>query len=99
MFARMMRVTMLVLAASAVQVSGSMAGSTTTLNGNDPQTLRRLGNQADIDILNSIRGRERFQLEQRWQREEDRQMNQRREPLPRVPQFRPGCLDVGQSCS
>jgi hypothetical protein len=77
-----------VLIAPTLLFAGSMGAS-----GQVPDPLIRQNRQADIDILNSIQNRERFQLEQRLQRELDRNMLGQREPRPEVREFIPSCRE------
>jgi len=94
MTGRMIRMAMLALTMSIL--AGSMAASMAAgLDGNGRNTLIREGRTADLEILNSVDSRERFQLDQQRLRETDRRMLQRREPLPEVQQFRPSCTVSG----
>lgn len=51
--------------------------------------------QSEIDTLRSIQNRQLFQLEQQWQRQQDRDMLSRPQPRPEVQQFQPDCREPG----
>lgn len=88
------RNTLALLLALAV-ISPLAAGGTSfaaTLDGRDRNTIIQQRRWNDLNVLDSIESRERFQQQQRQYREQDRQMLQRQNQRPKLQQIRPsGC--------
>ena len=79
----------LVAALPVVAVGPSIAA---TLDGRDRNTIIQQHRWNDLEELNRIESRERFQNQQRQYREQDRQMIQRQIQRPKLEQIRPnGC--------
>ncbi|BCH34178.1 hypothetical protein MesoLjLc_61080 [Mesorhizobium sp. L-8-10] len=87
---RTMRVMVPALVALALFFSGTAFAIDITVQGTTNQFR-----QSEIDALRSIQNRQQFQLEQQWQRQQDRDMLSRPRPRPEVPQFAPDCRDPG----
>lgn len=65
-----------------------------TLDGRDRNTIIQQRRWNDLNALDSLESRERFQQQQQLYREQDRQTIQRKlqQPRPKVQEFRPsGC--------
>jgi hypothetical protein len=79
------------VAALPVVVAGS--SSAATLDGRDRNTIIQQHRWNDLEELNRIESRERFQNQQRQFREQDRRTIQRQmEQRPKIQQIRPsGC--------
>lgn len=71
-------------------VAGSSFGA--TLDGRDRNTIIQQHRWNDLEELNRMESRERFQNQQRQHREQERQMIQRQQQRPKLRQIRPsGC--------
>lgn len=90
MLDRTMRVMVPALTALALLVSSGVDAFAIdiTVQGTTNQ-LR----QSDIEVLRSIQNRQQFQLEQQWQRQQDRDMLSRSRPAPQVQEFTPSCRE------
>lgn len=91
MAGRMTQMPLAVLvAALPVAVAGPSIAA--TLDGRDRNTIIQQHRWNDLEELNRIESRERFQNQQRQYREQDRQMIQRQMQRPKMQQIRPsGC--------
>lgn len=92
MLDRTMRVMLPALVASMLLFSGSSAAFAIDITVQGTSNQFR---QSEIDVLRSIQNRQQFQLEQQWQRQQDRDMLSRPRPRPEVQQLTPDCREPG----
>lgn len=93
MASRNVRILLLALMAAS-PLAATVQAEAATLDGRDRNTIIQQRRWNDLNALDSLESRERFQQQQQQYREQDRQSIQRKlqQPRPKIQEFRPsGC--------